>query len=54
MKGNDLQSRMFYLARLSFRIKGEIKFLRQEKAKRILTTKPVFKEKLKALAGVAQ
>ena len=35
MKGKNIQPRLLYLARISFRFDGEIKFYRQEKAKRI-------------------
>ena len=35
LKGKNLQPRLLYLARISFKIDGEIKFFRQAKVKRI-------------------
>jgi len=41
LKGKNLQPRMLYPARLSFRIEGEIKsFPDKQKLKEFMTTKP--------------
>ena len=47
LEGKNLQSRILYPARLSFRIEGERKNLRQEKLKVYSNTKPILKEILK-------
>ena len=48
MKSRDLESRLIYLAKLSFRIKGKIKnFPDKKKLKYFITTKPVWHEMLK-------
>ena len=50
LKGENLQPRIFYSARLSFRIEGEIKnFSDKQKLKEYSNTKPILKEILKAL-----
>ena len=50
MKSNDLQSRLLYSAKLSFRIKGQIKnFPDKKKLEEFITTKPVLYEMLKGL-----
>ena len=50
MKNNDLQPRLLYPAKLSFKIEGEIKSLQdKEKLKEFITTKPVIQEMLKGL-----
>ena len=50
MKSRDLQPRLFYSARLSFRTKGQIKsFPDVKKLKEFITTKPVLHELLKGL-----
>ena len=50
MKGKDLHSRLLYLAKLSFRIKGPIlSFPDKKKLKEFITTKPVLNEMLKGL-----
>ena len=44
MKSRDLQSRLFYPTKLSFRIKGQIKrFSDKKKLKEFIKTKPVLK-----------
>ena len=49
MKSKDLLPRLFYPAKLSFRIKGEIKsFPDEKKLKELITTKPVLQEILKS------
>ena len=48
LKGKNLQPRILYPARLSFRIKGEIKsFSDKQKLKEFLTTKPTLQETLR-------
>ena len=48
MKTKDLQLRLFYPAKLPFRIKGQVKsFPDKKKLKEFITTKPVLQEKLK-------
>ena len=48
MKSKELQSRLRYPARLSFKIEGEIKtFPDKEKLKEFVTTKPVLQQMLK-------
>ena len=50
MKSRDLQPRLLYPAKLSFRIEGQIKsFLEKKKLKKLITTQPVFHELLKGL-----
>ena len=50
MKGKDLHPRLLYPAKISFRIKGQIKCLQmKKKAKEVKTTKPVLQETLKVL-----
>ena len=48
MKGKDLHPRLLYPAKLSFRIKGQIKsFPDKVKFKEFIITKPLLYEKLK-------
>ena len=48
LNGKNLQPRIFYLARLSFRIERDIKsFPDKQKLKEFMTTKPVMQEILK-------
>ena len=48
MKSKDLQSRLLYPAKMSFRIEGHIKnFPDKKKLKEFITTKPVLHEMLK-------
>ena len=48
MKGKNLQSRLLYLARISFRFDGEIKtFTDKQKLREFSTTKPALKQMLK-------
>ena len=48
MKSRDLQTRVFYPAKISFRIKGQIKnFPDKKKLKEFITTQPVLQEMLK-------
>ena len=48
IKSKDLQSRLFYPAKLSFRIEGQIKrFPFKKKLKEFITTKPILYEMLK-------
>ena len=50
MKGENLQPRMLYPARLSFRLNGEIKsFTDKQKLKEFSTTKPALQQMLKEL-----
>ena len=50
MKSRNLQLRLLYLAKLSFRIKGQIKsFPDKKKLKKIIITKPLLYEMLKGL-----
>ena len=50
MRNKNLQPRLLYQARLSFKIEGEIKsFSDKKKLKEFITTKPVLKEMLKGL-----
>jgi len=50
LKGKNLQPRILYPARLSFRIGGEIKiFSDKQKLKEGSNTKPILKEILKGL-----
>ena len=50
MKGKNFQPTVVYLAKLSFRIKGEIKsFLDKQKLKEFITTKPTLEEMLRGL-----
>ena len=47
--GKDLQLRIFYPARLLFRIKGEIKSSNELKVEEFTNIKPTLKETLKGL-----
>ena len=50
MKSKDIQPRLLYLARLSFKIEGEIRnFSDRIKLKEIINTKPVLQQMLKGL-----
>ena len=50
MKSRDLQPRLLFPAKLSFRIKGQIKcFPDKKKLKEFIITKPLFYEMLKEL-----
>ena len=50
MKGKDLHPRLLYLAKLSFRMEGQIKcFPEKVKLKEFPITKPLLYERLKAL-----
>ena len=50
MKSKDLQPRLLYPAKLSFRMEGEIKcFLDKVKLKELIITKPMLCEMLKGL-----
>ena len=50
LKGKNMQSRILYPARISFKIEGEIKmFPNKQKLKEYSNTKPRFKEILKGL-----
>ena len=50
MKGKNLQPRILYPARLSFRLDGEIKsFSDKQKLREFSTTKPALKQMLKGL-----
>jgi len=50
MKGNNLQQRIVYPARLSFRFDGEIKsFPDKQKLREFTTTKPALQQILKEL-----
>ena len=50
MKSKDLQTRLLYPAKLSFRIEGQIKcFPGKVKLKEFIITKPLFYEMLKGL-----
>ena len=50
MKSRDLQPRLLYPAKLSFRIKGQIKnFPDKKKLKEFIITKPLLYEMLKGL-----
>ena len=50
MKGKDLHPRLFYPAKLSFRMEGQIKcFPDKVKLKEFIITKPLLYEMLKAL-----
>ena len=50
MKSKDLQPKLLYPAKLSFRVKGHIKsFPDKEKGKGVTTTKPALQEMLKGL-----
>ena len=49
-KSRDLQTRLLYAAKLSFRIKGQIKsFPDKKKLKEFIITKPLLDEMLKGL-----
>ena len=50
MKGKDLHPRLLYPAKLSFRMKGQVKcFLDKVKFKEFIITKPLSYEMLKGL-----
>ena len=50
LKGKNLQPRLLYLARISFKIDGEIKsFLDKQKLRESSTTKAALQQKLKGL-----
>ena len=50
MKGKDLQARLLYPARISFRFDGEIKtFTDKQKLREFSTTKPALQQMLKEL-----
>ena len=50
IKSKDLQPRLLYPARLSFKIKGEIgNFSNKKKLKEFVNTKPVLQQMLKSL-----
>lgn len=50
MESKDLQPRLLYPTRLSFKIKGQIKsFLETKKLKEFITTKPVLQRILEGL-----
>ena len=50
MKENNLQPRLLYLARISFKYEGEIKsFTDKQKLREFSTTKPALKQMLKDL-----
>ena len=50
MKSKGLQPRLFYPARLSFKMRGEIKSFRgKRRLKECTSTKPALKQMLKAL-----
>ena len=50
MKGKDLQARLLYLRKLSFRMEGQIKcFPDKVKLKEFIVTKPLLYEMLKGL-----
>ena len=49
-KGKNLQPRLLYLARISFKIDGEIKsFTDKQKLREFSTPKPAFQQMLKGL-----
>ncbi|MCF7640610.1 hypothetical protein KZ488_24590, partial [Escherichia coli] len=50
LKGKSLQPRILYLARISFKIDGEIKnFSEKQKLREFSTTKPALQQMLKGL-----
>ena len=50
MKGKNLQARLLYRARISFRFDGEIKtFIDKQKLREFSTTKPALQQMLKEL-----
>uniref|UniRef100_A0A8D1DS29 L1 transposable element dsRBD-like domain-containing protein n=1 Tax=Sus scrofa TaxID=9823 RepID=A0A8D1DS29_PIG len=50
LKGKNLQPRILYPARISFKIQGEIKnFFNKKQLKEYSNTKPILKEMLKGL-----
>ena len=50
LKGKNIQPRLLYLARISFKIDGEIKsFSDKQKLREFSTTKPAFQQKVKGL-----
>ena len=55
LKGKNLQPRLLYLARISFKIDGEIKsFSDKQKLREFSTTKPALKQMLKGLSQEIQ
>ena len=53
MKGKNLQPRLLYLARISFRFDGEIKsFTDKQKLRELSTTKTALQQMLKKLLEV--
>ncbi|KAF0885459.1 LORF1 protein, partial [Crocuta crocuta] len=53
LNGKNIQPRILYPARLSFRIKGEIKnFLDKQKLKEFMTTKPALQQILRGTLRV--
>ena len=53
MKGKNLQPKLLYLARISFRFDGQIKsFTDKQKLKEFNTTKPALQQMLKELLYV--
>ena len=50
LKGKNLQPRLLYPARISFKIEGEIKsFSDKQKLREFITTKPALQQMLKGL-----
>ena len=50
LKGKDLQPRLLYLTRISFKIDGEIKnFSDKQKLREFSTNKPALQQRLKGL-----
>ena len=49
MKGKNLQQRLFYPTRISFRIEREIKFTEKQKLTNFSSNKPALKQMLKEL-----
>ena len=47
LKGKNLQPRLLYPARISFKIDGEIKFSDKQKLREFSTTKPALQQMLK-------
>ena len=48
LKGKNLQPRLFYLARISFKMDGDIKSF-SDKLREFITTKPALQQMLKGL-----
>ena len=52
LKGKNLQPRLLYLARISFKIGGEVKsFTEKLKLRKFSTTKPALQQMLKGLCS---